>query len=182
MRLLDSPNSHNYWIVLLIILIFVNLIEMISYCFNFPSHNCQNLIVLLFHYFFYVLLIHNIPLSFLFNYQISFWFGEVFNIIHISLSLVFSFTDSVLFIILKLGCSCFLIVCWDSLVSQMVRICLQFVRPGFDPWVGKIPWRSTCQPTPVFFPGESTWTEDLVGYSPQGLKESDMTEQISTLC
>ena len=28
-------------------------------------------------------------------------------------------------------------------------------RPGFDPWIGKIPWRRTWQPTPVFLPGES---------------------------
>jgi len=28
-------------------------------------------------------------------------------------------------------------------------------RPGLDPWVGKIPWRRACQPTPVFLPGES---------------------------
>ena len=25
------------------------------------------------------------------------------------------------------------------------RICLQCRRPGFDPWVGKIPWRRECQ-------------------------------------
>ena len=25
----------------------------------------------------------------------------------------------------------------------------------FDLWVGKIPWRKTWQPTPVFLPGES---------------------------
>ena len=25
---------------------------------------------------------------------------------------------------------------------------------GFDPWLGKIPWRRTWQPTPVFLPGE----------------------------
>ena len=42
-------------------------------------------------------------------------------------------------------------------------ICLQFGRPGFDPWVGKIPWRRTWQPTPVFLPGESPWTEDPSG-------------------
>ena len=28
-------------------------------------------------------------------------------------------------------------------------------RPGFHPWVGKIPWRRAWQPTPVFLPGES---------------------------
>ena len=28
------------------------------------------------------------------------------------------------------------------------------LRPGFDPWVGKIPWRRERLPTPVFWPGE----------------------------
>ena len=27
-------------------------------------------------------------------------------------------------------------------------------RCGFSPWVGKIPWRRTWQPTPVSLPGE----------------------------
>ena len=27
-------------------------------------------------------------------------------------------------------------------------------RPGFDPSVGKIPWRRAQQPTPVFLPGK----------------------------
>jgi len=26
---------------------------------------------------------------------------------------------------------------------------------GFDPWIGKIPWRRVWQPTPVLWPGES---------------------------
>ena len=33
------------------------------------------------------------------------------------------------------------------------------MRPVFDPWVGKIPWRRAWQPTPVFLPGESPRTE-----------------------
>ena len=33
------------------------------------------------------------------------------------------------------------------------RICLQCRKPGFDPWVGKIPWRRERLPTPVFWPG-----------------------------
>ena len=49
--------------------------------------------------------------------------------------------------------------------------------PGFDPWVGKIPWRRKWQPTPVFLPGESHGQRSLVGYSPWGRKESDMTER-----
>ena len=31
---------------------------------------------------------------------------------------------------------------------------LQCERPGFDPWVGKIPWRRERPPSPVFWPGE----------------------------
>ena len=27
--------------------------------------------------------------------------------------------------------------------------------PGFDPWVGKIPWRREWQLTPGFWPGEA---------------------------
>ena len=35
------------------------------------------------------------------------------------------------------------------------------------------------QPTPVFLPGESPWTEEPGGYSPWRCKESDTTEQLS---
>ena len=33
--------------------------------------------------------------------------------------------------------------------------CRRPQRLGFDPWVRKIPWRSTWQPSPVFLPGEA---------------------------
>ena len=39
-------------------------------------------------------------------------------------------------------------------------------RCGFDPWVGKVPWRRAQQPTPVFSPGETHGQRSLVGYSP----------------
>ena len=39
---------------------------------------------------------------------------------------------------------------------------------GFDPWVGKIPWRREWQLTPVFVPGESHRQRSLEGYSPWG--------------
>ena len=55
-------------------------------------------------------------------------------------------------------------------------ICLQHRSYRFDPWVGKIPWRREWQPTPVFLPEESHGQKNLVGYSPWGHKESDMTE------
>ena len=51
-------------------------------------------------------------------------------------------------------------------------------RPGFDPWVGKIPWRRKWQPTPVLLPEESHGGRSLVGYSPWGCKESDTTERL----
>ena len=39
-------------------------------------------------------------------------------------------------------------------------------------------WRRKWQPTPVFLPGESHGRRSLVGYSPQGGKESDTTERL----
>ena len=44
----------------------------------------------------------------------------------------------------------------------------------------KIPLRKEWQPTPVFLPGESQGQRSLVGYSPWGHKESDITEWLST--
>ena len=51
--------------------------------------------------------------------------------------------------------------------------CRRHKRCGFDPWVGKIPWRRTQQPTAVLLPGESHGQRRLVGYSPRGHKESN---------
>ena len=59
------------------------------------------------------------------------------------------------------------------------RVCLQCGRPGFDPWVGKIPWRREWQPTSVFLSGKFHGRRSLAGYSPQGRKESDTTERLS---
>ena len=62
------------------------------------------------------------------------------------------------------------------------RICLQGGRPGFDPWVGKIPWRKrTWQPTPVILAGESHGQRILAGYSPGGRKQLDTTERLTLL-
>ena len=65
---------------------------------------------------------------------------------------------------------------WDSLV-QIVKS-LQCGRPGFNPWVGKIPWRRNWQPTPVLLPRKFQGWRSLVGYSPWGHKELDTTEQL----
>ena len=58
------------------------------------------------------------------------------------------------------------------------KACLQCGRPRFNPWVRKIPWRRKWQPTPLLLPGKSHGQRSLVGYSPWGGKESDMTEQL----
>ena len=49
-------------------------------------------------------------------------------------------------------------------------------RYGFNPWVGKTPWRRKWQPIPVFLSGESHGQRSLAGYSPWSCKESDTTE------
>ena len=56
--------------------------------------------------------------------------------------------------------------------------CRRHTTWGFDPWVGKIPWRRKWHPTPVLLPGKSHGQRSLVGYSPWGRKESDTTERL----
>ena len=53
---------------------------------------------------------------------------------------------------------------------RQYSVCLQCGRPGFHPWVRKIPWRRKWQPTPVFLPEKSHGPRSLVGYSPWGRK------------
>ena len=63
-------------------------------------------------------------------------------------------------------------------VKEHACQCRRRKRPGFDPWVGKIPWRRKWQPTLVFLTRESHGQRSLsmAGYSPLGHKESDVTE------
>ena len=61
----------------------------------------------------------------------------------------------------------------SSLVAQQEGICLQCRSHGIhglNPWVRKIPWRRAWQPTPVFLPGESPWTEEPGGLQSIGLQ------------
>ena len=59
---------------------------------------------------------------------------------------------------------------------RWLRICLRCRRPGFNPWVRKIPWRRKWQPTPLFLPGKTYGWRSLAGYSPWGRKELEVTE------
>ena len=83
------------------------------------------------------------------------------------------------------GCVPSLLFTWGqtmtSLVAQTVKLCLQCGRPRFDPWFGKILWRRKWQPTPVLLPGKSHGQKSVVGYSPWGHQESDMTERLHFL-
>ena len=75
-----------------------------------------------------------------------------------------------------------------KLVRQLIRSvhlkprwqCRSHRGRGFDPWVGKIPWRRKWQPTPVFLPRKFHGQRSLEGYSPWDCKESDMTEYTHT--
>ena len=43
---------------------------------------------------------------------------------------------------------------------------------------GRFPWRRKWQSTPALLPGKSHGRRSLIGYSPWGHKESDMTERV----
>ena len=53
-------------------------------------------------------------------------------------------------------------------------------RCVFNPWVGKILWRSKWQPAPVLLPGKFHGQRSLVGYSWWGHKESDKVQHTHT--
>ena len=56
----------------------------------------------------------------------------------------------------------------------------QYRSHGFDPWVGKIPWRRKWHSTPVILPGKSHGQRRLAGYSPWSRKEAETTERTHT--
>ena len=63
--------------------------------------------------------------------------------------------------------------------NEPSRICLQYRRPGFNPWVRKMLWKKEWLPTPVFLPGRYHEQRCLAGYSPWGCEESDTTELLT---
>ena len=60
---------------------------------------------------------------------------------------------------------------WASLMAQLVKNSPRCGRSGFDPWVGKIPWKRERLPTPVFWPGKFHGL-----YNPWSSKESNISE------
>ena len=67
----------------------------------------------------------------------------------------------------------------DISVAQMAKHLPAMRETGFDPWVGKIPWRRKWKSTPVLLLGESHGQRSLVGYSLWGHKESDTAERLT---
>ena len=62
----------------------------------------------------------------------------------------------------------YLLNCWFPRWFRWKRICLQWRRQGFDPWVGNMSWRRKRQPIPVFLPEENPWTKEPDGLQSKG--------------
>ena len=58
--------------------------------------------------------------------------------------------------------------------------CRRCKRYRFNPWIQKIPWRRKWQLTSLFLPGKFHGHRNLVGYIPEGRKESDTTDHACT--
>ena len=65
--------------------------------------------------------------------------------------------------------------------ERIHRTVAEVKRGGFKPWVGKIPWRRTWPPAPVFSPGRSHGQRNLAGHSPRGHRRLNTTEHTCTL-
>ena len=100
---------------------------------------------------------------------------------------------------------CFLIDCWEFLIYSECKTliwhvickyqvipggasgkesacqCRRHRRHGFHPWVRKILWSRKWKLIPVFLPGKFHGQRSLLGYSPWGCKELDMTEHTYSL-
>ena len=66
-----------------------------------------------------------------------------------------------------------------SVIAESVKNPPAMQETWVDSGVWKIPWRRKWQPTPVFLPGKSHGQRRLVGNSPWGRKDSDMTERLT---
>ena len=71
----------------------------------------------------------------------------------------------------------------QRLAFFMVQLSHPYVTTGktiaLTRWTFVSPWRRPLQPTPVFLPGESPWTEEPDGLQFRGRKELDTTKRLS---
>ena len=63
-----------------------------------------------------------------------------------------------------------------SVVKESSWQCRRCKRCSFNPWDKKIPWNRKWKPTQVFLSGKFPGQRNLVGYSPWGPKELEITE------
>ena len=82
---------------------------------------------------------------------------------------------------ITMWCHLFLYDCNNNLYLYIafIRASLVAQITWLSSWVKKVPWRRKWLPIPVFLPGDFHGQRSLVGYSPWGCKELDMTEQLS---
>ena len=59
--------------------------------------------------------------------------------------------------------------------KELACQCRRRKRYQFNTWVRKMPWRNARQLILAFLPGEFYVQRSLLGYSPWGHKQSDMT-------
>ena len=81
-------------------------------------------------------------------------------------------------------------LCWDSCLDRQILSPLRHVEspwvvlhrgpmPIFCMWIFSFSWRKKWQHIPVFLPREFHGQRSLLGCSPWGCKELDMTEQLT---
>ena len=59
---------------------------------------------------------------------------------------------------------------------QRTHLPVQETILDFNLWIRKKPWKKKMTMHSSILAGKIPWTEELMGYSPWGLKESDMTD------
>ena len=66
-------------------------------------------------------------------------------------------------------------------MAQVVKIHLQWGRPGFDPWVGKIPLEKGMATHLSILAWEIPWTEEPGQLQSMGSQRADVTEHARML-
>ena len=94
--------------------------------------------------------------------------GTVLSALHVlSLLLITKLKEADIIPIYKSETQINWVICPRApLVALTVKNSPAMQRPGFNPWVRKIHWRSAWQPTPILLPGAFHGQRSLVGYSP----------------
>ena len=70
---------------------------------------------------------------------------------------------------------------WVNKGQECFQVSYSLLSLHFFPFLSLCWWRRKWQPTPVLLPGKSHGWRSLVGYSPWGRKELDMTERLHFL-